>query len=124
MRQGQATPVRKKVQRLEERLKSDSGKSSKRKRGSGGQGRPPSPLKEMREAKQERISNYFKVKSPKVDQARSRRESVPQSGQSSQETTKTKESTILRGPMAPFWEIRGGSVDHPTAETLAKTSTS
>ena len=39
MRQGQAMPVRKKVQRLEERMKSESVRSSKRKKGMGGQQR-------------------------------------------------------------------------------------
>ena len=30
------------------------------------------------------------------------------------------ESTKYRGPTAPFWEIRGESADHPTADTMAK----
>ena len=30
------------------------------------------------------------------------------------------EQNQLRGPQVPFWEIRGGSTDHPTADTRAQ----
>ena len=30
------------------------------------------------------------------------------------------EQTQIRGPQVPFWEIRGGSTDHPTADTRAQ----
>ena len=30
------------------------------------------------------------------------------------------EQQTYRGPQVPFWEIRGGSTDHPTADTKAQ----
>ena len=68
-----STPVRKKVQRIEENLKIQSGNARKRKRCLGGQGRPPSPLQEMKEVKQAKISSYYGRKSPKADHVRSRK---------------------------------------------------
>ena len=80
----------------------------------GGQGRPPSPLQESKQAK---ISCYLKVKSPKAVNARVRKRPDPET--TSQETREPKESKTTRGPEAPFWETRGRSQNLPTAETLA-----
>ena len=85
----------------------------------GGQGRPPSPLQESKQAK---ISCYLRVKSPKAENARTRKH--PDPGTSSQETPENEESTNNRGPTAPFWETRGRSQYLPTAETLAENQTS
>ena len=83
----------------------------------GGRGQATLPLQQVKEVKQTKISCYYNRKSPKADQIRSRKclEQQP-----SQETEVGVESDEPRGPTAPFWEIRGGSKDHPTAETLAK----
>ena len=62
---GPRTPVRKRIQKLEDQNKQQS--SAKRKRGTGGQGRQPSPLKEGRQAK---LSQYSGRKSPKAIKAR------------------------------------------------------
>ena len=85
----------------------------------GGQGRPPSPLQESKQAK---ISYYIRVKSPKAESARTRKH--PEPGTSSQETPENEESNTNRGPTAPFWETRGRSQYLPTAETLAENQTS
>merc|ERR1711867_25827 len=66
---GPRTPVRKRIQRDEDKTKHLS--SAKRKRGTGGQGRQPSPLKEGKQAK---LSQYFGRKSPKAAKVRESRE--------------------------------------------------
>ena len=102
------------MQRIEENQQLEPGNAKKRKRCLGGQGRPPSPLLERKQAK---ISCYLKEKSPKAENARARKR--PDPGTSSQEITENVESINNRGPTAPFWETRGRSQNLPTAETLA-----
>ena len=66
---------------------------------------------------------YYGFKSPKAKEARQR---VNLETQSLQETP-TQETEdrsnmghiINRGLTALFWEINGGSADHPTADTMA-----
>ena len=56
-----------------------------------------------------------------MEEIRTRKGTVPHTGPISRARNNLNEESIKsRGPTAPFWEIRGGSKDHPTAETLAK----
>ena len=87
----------------------------------GAQGRQPSPLQEAKEVKQAKLTHFFGSKSPKAREIRSRKEPELQP---ELQPKQTKESNKSRGPMAPFWEIRSGSKDHSTAETLDPTTPS
>ena len=65
------------------------------------------------------MTAFFLNKSPKAAQAREKARKLTAEGQS-QETADMEPNKITRGPKAPFWGTRGGSTDHPTADTRAQ----
>ena len=94
------TPVRRRVQRLEKKLQ-NSNRTPKCKRGSGVQGRQPSPLQESKEAKQAKLTYYYGSKSPKAREVRSK--STQQQKPHTSPAKKVMESNNKsRGPMSPL----------------------
>ena len=120
------TPVKVRVRRIETKNRSPKDtksprspkspgqiKSSKRKRGLGGQGRQPYPL---HSPKQDKISKFFTKKSPKAATARSRGEmnnkDKDMRGEEQKPSTK-----IIQGAQSPLLGDKGGSQSHPSDDT-------
>ena len=65
------TPIKKRVQKMEEKIEKQTVRTPKWKRGLGVQGKKPSPL-----TKQSRMTTYFSRKSPKAGEARARAKGI------------------------------------------------
>ena len=113
------TPVKVKVSRMEELNKTKNVLTTprtpaKRKRGSGGKGRKPSPQSTSKEAK---LTTFFGKKSPKAQNTRARLEGTQQEGKMEMEQNKLQS---LQGALSPLLGDLDGHKDHPSDDTGAR----
>ena len=91
-------------------------KSSKRKRGLGGQGGQPYPL---HSPKQDKISKFFTRKSPKAATARSRG-GIHSKDKDMRGEEQKPSTTIIQGAQSPLLGDKGGSQSHSSDDTGAE----
>ena len=94
-----STPVRKRIQRLEEKT---IARTPKQKRGSGVQGRLTSPPQQEKQVKQSKLTHFFTSKSPKAEEIRGRKDKEVEIPSKKGRETKDQESKHKPGgPSVP-----------------------
>ena len=115
------TPVKVKVSRMEamtniKNVLPTSRTPAKRKRGTGGKGRQPSPQNSSKQAK---LTAFFGKKSPKAQKTRARLQEAKHEGKVEVEDNYKLQS--LQGALSPLLGDLDGLKDHPSEDTWAKT---